>query len=151
MAARLTSTSQCPVYYLGANSGVYGPDQCLWRVDGAGKTDISPFSGLTLAIPYHPDGCAFMWRHPEKIAWLTSVSGDIHLFTSDDQGDTWTDRGQIGDDTRRLATNPSDSAGAQLFIADAVNGPTYSPDFGATLIPKPYPTEDACRMWVPYG
>lgn len=140
-----------PEYLLGADV-IDTAGETLYYVTDAGQTAITPSSGGVDGVPVGPEAAAMSFANGTKIALLARVAlGAAHLFTTINTGGAWTDRGAIQNLSRMVRMRRTDSAAVQLFIAAGADGPTYSPDFGATLITKPWPSTDAVKGCEVYG
>jgi hypothetical protein len=113
-----------------------GAETYLYKVTADGATNIPPDDGYAA---FNPNGFAMCDVDGLHIAALmTSVpGGSIHLFTTEDAGDTWNDRGALVASSKWLRMR-SQSAN-QLFFVQGASGLGYSADFGATLITKTAP------------
>lgn len=139
-----------PEYLLGTDTVDTG-GETLYYVTDSGQTAITPVVGGVDAIPVGPEAAAMSYVNGSKIALLATISGAVHLLTSTNTGNTWSDRGALDVGARSVRMRRTDGAAVQLFIAAGADGPIYSPDFGATLIAKSWPSTDAVLGCEVYG
>lgn len=149
--AATKNTSEATPEYLLGTSDIDGSGETLYRVTDAGKTAITPTISGVDALPVGPEAAAIPYANSSKIALLATVSGVVHLLTTANGGSSWTDRGALANDAWSVRMRRSDRAALQLFIADGADGPAYSPNFGATIIHKPWPSSDPVIGCEVYG
>ncbi len=85
------------------------------------------------------------------MAVLGTTGLEIKLFTTDDGGSNWDDRGARGDSTVYVRFKAGDMQSLVLFLADGDNGIGYSKDLGDNITFYPYPGEGIVRGVEPYG
>ncbi len=121
----LKNTGSTPSYLLGSAAAVAGDS--LWRVNtGSSMNAITPVAN---ALPVGPN-CAMIWKGT-RIAVLVNVSGTIKLYTSTNQGNTWTLSGTIANGIYVRGRYFSNT-GQQLFIATST-ALKYSANFGSVI------------------
>jgi hypothetical protein len=139
--------TETPEYILGT-TGADGSGNRLFVVNSSGDTGIQPASGYAAFNPNAIATCDVNGLH--IAVFMTSVpAGEIHLFTSDDGGSSWGDRGAMAESSKWLRMR-SQSVN-QLFFVQGTDGLGYSADFGANLITKDAPGGRVPQFIEVYG
>lgn len=130
---RNNSTTE-PEYLEGSNAGD-GSGDTLFKVTPTGTTAITPASDFYL---YNPNAIGYTRLSGSIFAVVArELPGtDFKLFTTDDAGSSWDDRGVIPSNSRWCKMQRSDTQ--KIYIAGGATM-RYSGDRGATLTSKTYP------------
>jgi hypothetical protein len=130
----LKNTGSTPDYFLASSALVGG--EALWKVtSGGGKVAITPSVGGTKALAVGPDGLT-CWKGT-YLAYLGSISGTVHLFTSTNSGTTFTDRGAVSNATMTLLRRNQSTAKQLYWSHGSQIG--YSSNWGASPVQKQTP------------
>lgn len=117
-----------PHYYIA--SRILSSGNALWKVADAAAVAIQPEADATA---YTANGIATMQITSSKLAVIMTVGITPSLYTTDDAGSTWTDRGEVGLNAVSVRTRRGDLLGLQLFGAGGTDDLWYSSNFGASI------------------